>query len=97
MPDDAGVIIFSNQQGVAIDSLKYSAKWHFPLLHDVEGVSLERIQFKGNTNDASNWHSAASTVGFATPTYTNSQLAEAAASTAGLGQCLKLLSKSRWF
>lgn len=81
MPDDAGIIILSNQQGIAIDSLKYSAKWHFPLLHDVEGVSLERIQFKGNTNDASNWHSAASTVGFATPTYTNSQLAEAATST----------------
>lgn len=78
MPDDAGVVILSNQQGTVIDSLTYSTKWHFALLHDAEGVSLERMQFKGNTNDASNWHSAASTVGFATPTYVNSQLAEAA-------------------
>lgn len=74
LPDDKGTIILTNKQGTVIDSLAYSYKWHFPLLHDVEGVSLERTRFSGNTNDAANWHSAASTAGFATPGYLNSEL-----------------------
>lgn len=47
--------------------------WQFALIDNVEGVSLERIDPDRPTQDSMNWHSAASTVGFGTPTYRNSQ------------------------
>jgi len=43
------------------------------LIDNDEGVSLERIDPAGPSQDESNWHSAASTAGYATPTYKNSQ------------------------
>jgi hypothetical protein len=46
---------------------------HFPLLSTVDGVSLERISSEKQTQDKQNWHSAAQSIGFATPTYQNSQ------------------------
>jgi len=49
---------------------------HYPLLKSVDGVSLERIHPDRKTQDASNWHSAASTVGYATPCYLNSCYSE---------------------
>jgi hypothetical protein len=56
-----------------IDALDYSMDWHYGLLRDQSGVSLERLNPDLPTKDSSNWHSAASIVGFATPTYQNSQ------------------------
>jgi len=38
-----------------------------------DGVSLERLNVNAETQNESNWHSSASTVGFGTPTYKNSQ------------------------
>jgi hypothetical protein len=70
--DDAGNVIVTNEQGKIIDEVKYSDKWHFALISDEEGISLERI----NADAASvqnNFHSAASSIGFGTPTYKNSQ------------------------
>ncbi len=75
MPDDEGTILLLNQQKVCIDSLHYRKDWHFPLISDQNGVSLERLAFAMNTNLKDNWHSAASTVGYATPGYRNSQIA----------------------
>jgi flagellar hook assembly protein FlgD len=42
-------------------------------LNNVEGVSLERIDFNKPTQDAGNWHSAATNAGYGTPGYQNSQ------------------------
>ena len=43
------------------------------LLETEDGISLERLDVNTKTQNATNWHSAASTVGFGTPTYKNSQ------------------------
>ena len=56
-----------------IDAFDYSETLHYPLLDSKEGVSLERISPEAATQDNNNWHSAASTAGFATPTFQNSQ------------------------
>lgn len=72
-PDNEGTVILLNQQGEVIDEVAYKDDWHFSLLDTKEGVSLERIEPSGPSQDASNWHSAASTAGYGTPTYRNSQ------------------------
>ncbi len=71
--DTEGDAILLNFQGVVVDEVKYKDDWHFALIADPEGISLERIDPDGPTQDAGNWHSAASTAGFGTPTYKNSQ------------------------
>lgn len=72
-PDDEGDVIALNFQGNIIDEVKYKDDWHFKLIDNDEGVSLERIDPAGVSQDESNWHSAASTAGYGTPTYKNSQ------------------------
>jgi len=64
------------QQDEIIDLFTYNESMHYPLLKSVKGVSLERINFERKTQDEFNWHSAASTVGFATPGYINSSYSE---------------------
>lgn len=74
-PDDTGnVIIFVPQDtnSIIIDRFDYSETQHTPLIDDENGVSLERIDFAAPTNARDNWHSAATAVGYATPTYQNS-------------------------
>jgi hypothetical protein len=61
------------QESFTLDSLHYSALWHFPLLADSESFSLERIQSNAPTQDAENWFSAAQNSGGATPGRVNSQ------------------------
>ena len=71
--DDEGDVIILNAQGNIIDELKYNEKWHFKLIDNREGVALERIDYNASTQQESNWHSAATSVGYGTPTYKNSQ------------------------
>ena len=71
--DDKGDIIVLNGQGKIVDELAYSEKWHFKLIDNPEGVALERIDQNTPTQDPGNWHSAATSVGYGTPTYKNSQ------------------------
>ncbi|WP_461640059.1 lamin tail domain-containing protein [Labilibaculum euxinus] len=69
--DDAGrVVLISNNE--LIDDFAYNENMHFELLASVEGVSLERINPKGETNSKSNWQSAAQNIGFGTPGIQNS-------------------------
>ncbi len=72
-PDDEGDVILLNGQGDVVDEVRYSDDWHFKLINNPQGVSLERIDPSGPSQDAANWHSAASTAGYGTPTYRNSQ------------------------
>ncbi|AEW02275.1 hypothetical protein A4D02_31170 [Niastella koreensis] len=74
MPDDKGTVVLVNMQGAIVDELQYDHSWHFGLINDEEGIALERINYNQPTQDKSNWSSAASTVGFGTPGYPNSQL-----------------------
>ncbi|MFO8236022.1 MAG: lamin tail domain-containing protein [Bacteroidales bacterium] len=60
----------------AIDYFHYDNEMHFPLLNSTKGISLERIHFDRKTNNSENWHSAASSAGYATPGYKNSQFTD---------------------
>ena len=71
--DDEGTVVALNFQGNVVDEVKYKDDWHFKLIDNDEGVSLERIDPNGPSHDETNWHSAASTAGYGTPTYKNSQ------------------------
>jgi hypothetical protein len=69
--DEGNITIRSS--GITIDSFDYSDDFHFPLLDNTRGVSLERLNTETATNQAGNWHSASGPSGFATPTAPNSQ------------------------
>lgn len=74
LPDDKGSLVLLNMQGAIVDELRYDHNWHFALVSDKEGVALERLNYNLPTQDKSNWSSAASTAGYGTPGYVNSQL-----------------------
>jgi hypothetical protein len=71
-PDNSGTSSLVNDRGEVIDYFVYSRDYHSVFLRDKEGVSLERLYADRPSNDPGNWKSAASTVGFATPGYRNS-------------------------
>lgn len=73
LSNDEGEVLLMNARNIIIDSLHYYEDMHFPLLNYYDGVSLERISFMAPSYDADSWHSAAESVGFATPAYENSQ------------------------
>lgn len=75
-PNDAGVVVLLNQEAAIIDEFHYSEAMHLKLLVSTDGVALERMQYDLPTQDSNNWHSAAETVGFGTPSYQNSAYSE---------------------
>jgi hypothetical protein len=70
--NDKGDVIILNNQGGIVDEVKYADGWQFQLVSNTEGVSLERIDYDGPSAQ-SNFHSAATSVGYGTPGYKNSQ------------------------
>ncbi|MDH5247423.1 MAG: lamin tail domain-containing protein [Cyclobacteriaceae bacterium] len=70
--DDEGTVALLDDQQHVLDAFHYNKNLHTVFINDDEGVSLERINFTGATNDPQNWKSASSLVGFATPGYLNS-------------------------
>jgi hypothetical protein len=76
-PNDNGYVVLFNELNEIIDEFPYSEKMHNPLINNVKGVSLERINPNLPTKDASSWQSAAQTSGYATPTAQNSQFTDA--------------------
>jgi hypothetical protein len=75
-PDDEGVIILLRDDDVLLDKVNYSDNWHFQLLDIKDGVALERLNAYSPSQDSKNWYSASRSVGFGTPTGTNSSVAQ---------------------
>lgn len=69
--------VFLAQGSQVMDKVSYTDDWHFQLLQTTKGVSLERFDPLGVSNDKNNWHSASETKGFATPGLENSQRSSA--------------------
>lgn len=74
MPDKEGKVVLFNQLNQTVDSVSYTSNWHFKFLSDQNGVSLERLNPNMESNDNNTWHSAAFSVGFASPGSINSQI-----------------------
>ena len=70
--NDSGTVYLVNNQFV-VDKVSYLEDWHFQLLDDFDGKSLERIDPFGKSDDLRNWHTAAEAVSFASPGSQNSQ------------------------
>ncbi|MEQ8325165.1 MAG: lamin tail domain-containing protein [Vicingaceae bacterium] len=73
MGDEGGQVLLLNRDSTIIDFMIYEQEWHFPLLIDREGVSMERIVFGLPGTDRRTWQSASHTSGYGTPGYRNSQ------------------------
>ena len=73
LPDDDGIVVLLNQNQTVIDELHYNHNWQLALISNEDGIALERIDYNKPTQNQNNWTSAASTAGFGTPTYQNSE------------------------
>lgn len=91
-PDDEGSVLLLNAQGSVIDELNYKDDWHFKLISNDEGVALERIDPDIPSQQSTNWHSAASSAGYGTPTYKNSQFKNSQPSSATIEISPKIFS-----
>jgi len=69
-----GLVMIHDALTEQMDRFDYSEDFHFALITDPDGVSLERLDPNRATNDPDNWHSASSNDNFATPGYLNSQV-----------------------
>ena len=76
MPAKEGVLLLTDRSGRVIDEVHYNDDWHHPMLNDLHNVSLERIDPMGNTQEAENWQSTSSAVGYNTAGWENSQYFE---------------------
>ncbi len=70
--NDKGSVVLM-KGNTLVDRFDYRETMHFPLIKNREGVSLERVNTARPTQAPGNFRSAASTAGFATPGYKNSQ------------------------
>lgn len=71
--DDEGTVLLLSPNDEIKQQFDYHTDFHYDLLKSVDGVSLERVSYDERANNPDNWRSAASTEGFATPGYANSQ------------------------
>ena len=69
----ASVVLYRASDEEIIDEVTYSPKWHNESVKNRKGISLERIDPDGDSQDADNWTSAASSCGSGTPGGQNSQ------------------------
>lgn len=91
-PDVEGFVLLLNMQGDVIDEVNYHRSWHFKLIDNDEGVSLERIDPDAVSQLSTNWQSAASTAGYGTPTYVNSQFKQSGITDKAISVSPKIFS-----
>lgn len=72
-PNSGGSVVLAAADGTVVEKFDYSPSMHSRLMRNKAGVALERRSPEEPCNAANNWFSAASTVGYGTPTYLNSQ------------------------
>lgn len=72
-PDDKGAVVLVDVNGAVVDEVAYNKDWQFGLISEPAGVALERIDPEAPSQSKTNWHSAATSAGYGTPTYRNSQ------------------------
>jgi hypothetical protein len=72
-PDEAGCVVLLNENDDVVDEFLYAEKMHSGFINNPEGISLERVNPAVSAAEPANWQSAAQDVGFATPTFRNSQ------------------------
>lgn len=71
--NSTGDVVLLSPADSILDWVPYEEKWHFRLIDDKKGKSLERISPAGPSDNASNWQTASETAGFGTPGLRNSQ------------------------
>ena len=71
LPTAGREVYLADSTGRTIDWIDYRPEWHNPNLIDTKGISLERINPHGETNDTDNWGSNATAIG-GSPGETNS-------------------------
>lgn len=74
--DASGTVMVVWRDSSLLDRFDYDESMHSRLIKDPEGVALERRAFDVDSKLIRNWYSAASTAGYGTPTYENSQSKE---------------------
>ena len=75
-PNGGGSVVLATADSVVVEKFDYRPEMHSRLLRNKAGVALERRSYDRPANEGSNWFSAASTVGYGTPGYANSQSSE---------------------
>jgi hypothetical protein len=73
LSDDGECIMLARTNGETLESFCFDKKYHSPLLLKHDGVSLERVNPYMPATAASNWHTAAASHGYSTPSAINSQ------------------------
>jgi hypothetical protein len=87
-PIVSGNVVLLNPEEDVAELFSYHERMHHRLLKEVRGVSLERISPWFPVDDPSNWNSASSSAGFATPGYQNSHF-----SAAGFADGIEVMPK----
>lgn len=75
-PNDSGTVILLNVNNETVDRVHYDEDYHFDLLTNEDGKSLERVSFEADSDSEDNWHTASEIVEWGTPGYQNSQFAD---------------------
>ena len=94
-PNDGGAVVLAMKDGPVVEQFFYRPDMHSALLRNKAGVALERRSFEKDCNEAGNWFSAASTAGYGTPGYENSQSREWLAEETAFELSSKHLSPDR--